>query len=929
MRRRAIILTLLLAAACGGEDSPSSGAHGVGVPGDDAGTGVDTTTPVVPLRVIVTEEAGVDVPWLVPVGPDGAGAPIALGPRRGAGYGGGEGTVSYPQLTPDGSTVVALFTPLEGPGELYALPTDGSGVAAPVAIAQVSALSALDRAYDAGRVAYVDGGDLYVAPLDGGAAPVLVARSGQGAVLEGPRFVPGGERLAFVRTEQPGGARQVRAALLDGTEAEAPPVIGGAAPLERLAGVLASGGVLGYGADDRLYAAPAAGGDAAPLTPEGWLASLVGVSTDGARAVVSLRTTWSDGRELVSVATDGSDAATPVKLTVDLTEDLEAVVSTDGQRAAWAGKGAAGQWAVYEGPVAPVGLDAPRRITAWAAERLHVTDYVATAGALVGANESGAVLRFPLPGGEQTQPVVLHVVADVVNWSNPWPRLSTDGAQVLFDANTATGWKSWVLPLSGGAPVEHPGAWYRDLVTPHGIILDEPVTLGALVAVEPHGPATALTAWHEAPILDAYVSADDAWVVYACEAPVAGWYAARTDTVGPAEPGASPGGAVLLRGADAQDSWWSIRPLYVDGTLLRRAGDVVEAVRLGEEAGVSSPLLTGVTGAPVVHAPTGRVVAPQGGRVVSAPAAGGEPTVVLDAGAPVTGLVVLPTGDRVLAVVQPGGGALLLAAAVDGSEASAPLAVGAELPGWLLSVTPTADGARVLSEHSVEATAIPHPDVLLTSTVGGAAPGTAELTHAPFVRWGGEGDALSTPTEAPPLVITTDGAHVVLQGPDGLYSARTDGSETSPKLLGPATRSVGAGLGPDGRTVLAAGDGTLTAAVAGQVGSQRSLVEMLAQPVAEALFAAGGTVLIRTGDPGGATGALLSVALGGGEAVELLPQGSSGALVSTGPGGEALVATVGEVDRGLFLVPATPGQEVERLTAQDDAGETFVGWTGR
>lgn len=915
LRHLGSALLVALAACSSSEDAarPAGGASQSG--GGDATGGDASMAPAGEPRAVVIVEAGVDVPWLVPVGPEGAGEPVALGPRRGAGYGAGEGQLAYPQLTPDGTTVVAVFQPLEGPDVLVALAADGSGAAAPVAVATAEELSPLERAYGDGLVAYVDR-DLYVAPLDGASPPVLVARAGDGHTIEDPAFVPGG-RVAFVRAKQPSGTGSaVLTASTDGSDADAPPAAGGAAPLERLARVLPDGRLLGYRADGRLYAA-AVGGDVVALTPEGWLVTLVGASADGAHVVAELRTTWSDGRELVSAATDGSDAATPDALTLEPTADLEAVVSRDGARVAWVGKGTGSQWAVYEAPIVPVPGDQPRRVSAWASQRLHVTDYLASFGALVGANDTAA-LRFPLPGDEQTAPVVLHSTT-VVNHSGPWPVVSADGAHVLFDANTPDGWRSWVVPLAGGTPTEHAGAWYRDLVTPFGILSHEYVTLGQGRAVGDDGAVTELTPWHEAPLQGAFVTEDGAWLVYACEAPAPGFYAARADTTAGPEP-AADGAPLLLPPDSATGDWWARRPLYAGGTLAMRWGDVVEGVALdAPEVSASVPLLVGVTGDPLVHPATGLVIAPQGDRVVAVSAKGGPPREVADAGGPVTGVALDSTGDRVLVVAQPGGPAVVLAAAVDGSDA-APLVVGAELPGWLLSLTPLHQ--RVLSEHSVEATAVPHPDLLLASSYDVAAPETVTVAHAPYVRWGGEAGTLGAPGLAAPLLVTADGAHVLLQGPGGLYSARTDGADATPRLLGPAVTQVGAGLGPDGETVLAAGEGTLTAAVAGQDGSQRVLAEVDA-PVVEARFVPTDPILViyRTED-WTAPGTLWSVPLAGGAPAKLAD--GAGAIVAVRDDG-AVLFEVAATDRGVSVVPAAGGEPV-RLTPPDDAGEAFVGW---
>lgn len=914
MKRITSLLLLCLAAGCSGDAAPGAVDAG-SVAGDpDALAAQDAAAP----RLVTALTAGVATPWLVPVGVDGAGEPVRLAPRRGDGYDGAEGTVAYPQMVPDGSAVVVVYQEVSGDTVLFALPTDGSAADGPIAVARVTELSALDRAYGGERVAFVAERSLYSAALDGSdSAPVLLASPEEGGVIERPHWVPGTDLVAYDLADAPyGDWSRAWTARADGSGE--PVSLSGTGPiLERVVATLPGGRVLAGGADDRIYAVPAAGGAAVVLTPPGRLTSYQGAVASGDRIILELRTQGVEGRELVSVATDGSDADAPITLTAEPSPNMDVAVQRDGDRVAWSAKGAGEQWAVYEASAMEKGTT--RQIVGWSSKRLYVTSYAG--GVIAGATEEGKVLRFRLPGGVDTKPLVLHNVGTIVNHSFPWPVVSASAAHVLYQANTPEGWRSWVTPADGGAPTQHEGAWYWDLVTPFGILTQETVTLGA-VAATPQGSAPALlTPWHEGPILAPHIAGP--WVIYGCESPTPGWYAAPIDGSG------GPEAPALTVDGDGQ--WWLDRPFIIAGTLVHVAGSALVGVTL-DAAGHGEPrqLLTGVTGPPLALPEAGILVVPQGTRVVSLPVLGGDPILVMDAGGPVQGVVALPGGERVLALANRTGTAdtLLLAARIDGSEAGAPEAVGEGLAGWLISVTITPDGGHALTELSIEATAVPHPDVLMTSTIGVDPPETAKLTALPLGRWGSNVYDLAVPLSVPPLVVTADGELVILQGPDGLYSARTDGADAEPALLGPHKGFVGVALAQDGRTVITGGDGTLNAAEAGVAGSQRLIATGLEQPLTQAVFAPNGRLVFRAGPKGALQ--VASVTSSVPDVTDLVPSTAQvDSLISLTPDESHALVELGGERHGLALVDLAPLQAPDEPTPYGpphDAAEVFVGW---
>jgi hypothetical protein len=647
----------------------------------------------------------------------------------------------------------------------------------------------------------------------------------------------------------------------------------------------------------------------------------------------------------------------PLTLTPAPLVGLRAVLSRDGRRVAWVGQDDAGRWAAFESALDQARQPDPR-ITAWRDERLHVTDYFASANALVGADPTGNVLRYPLPGGHETAPVTLDTVPAIVNFSGPWPRLSADGRYVLYDANTAAGWLSRVVPLAGGAPVERPGAWYRDLVTSWGLVHHEPVRLSAAFA-RGGGPEAAaprpLTGWHRSEMRGAWLDAGGRWLVYAVDWPAPGWYAVPVDGRREAPPEA-PCLPVETWGAPWPEGPPQPRPAVVGGSLVRQRGDVVEAVRL-DRCGAEAPqaLLEGVRGQALFDESGERVIAVHSGRILAlepARGAAGEPVVVAAAES-VQAMVLHPDGQRLLVLDgEPWAGeARLLLVRLDGSDADAPRVLVDPVVGWALGLAFSPTGEHVLSAHSVEATAVPHPDRLMTTSTGPGAVTSRDLAPRGTFFWGvsewfGFPDGGGLRLDG--LVATADGRHVLLRGFEGLHSAGVDGSDASaPVFLGVAATVVGPPLQPGGGALVLSTTQDhrgVFAAEAGRADSQRSLAALEGELVVQARWSLDGRhVVLRTqrADVFRPEGALYQLSLAsdvaegveGVEGVEALtpddlPVSALLGLVPDGRGALFESAVLG--DRALFWVGVGDARGsgpdgVLLVTPSDDAEERLVG----
>ncbi len=889
--------------------------------------------------LIYTAHRGVSTPWFTPLGPDGPREPIQLAPRSGGGYGLGEGEIAYPELTPDGRYVVVGFYPLNTPSSwitskaiLFALPTEGSGE--PILLARTQELRSSERAYSGGWMAYVDGGDkLFVTQLDGSTAemPLLIAQVDEDRDIEKPKWLPGERRVAFHVRSRVNSATQLFTAAADGSQINAPTQIEG---VRFLAEVLSTGTLVALNQADQLVAIlPGSNGPGVPLTPEGPIGGYVGASVDGSTVVATLRETWREERRLVSVSVDGSLVESP-RLLIEAAH-LNAIISRDGQAVAWTHQGSDQRWAVsvarVEGPGGP-----EARVSEWSRERLHVTAFDQEANALVGSRVDGSVLRFPADtGAEPRTPEVLAQIDELVNHSIPWPTLSLDGQYLLYAAHTPAGFRTWTQPLTGGEPKEMEGPWYMDSLTPYGVIHQEYVSeaAGFVVSLEGDSSPVQLTAWHQSPLINPRLLEDPEgrpMLAYASLLPQPGWYTAQVSLEGqgsehlvmPLEPPA--------------DHWEPEPPLFAAGRFVRLRDRQIESFSLdGSQA--DQPLILGRDASSLIVDPdhARAIFVVEGVGVVSISVEGGERSLLFATSGAVLALFVLPGGDRVVVVVNEEGEQRMYAV----GEERAPQLIASELPGWFLGAAPTATGEYLLALYSIEATAVPHPDLLLLSD---ARPGPDNLSP---------GQPLAPPRYLPlglsawfdlgashhpalgPYPSTPDGRYVLLLGPEGLYRARSDGSEaTQPTWLGPATEVIGEVYSPDETQVLLTFEQKLVIQDLVEPLPMQTLTTPVEGMISDGVWSADGQrILFRVQEPiSQSGGALYIVDI---DAQEVSPKRLSEEtfpvtrLFGLIPGGDrALVESIAGGDHSLYAVESVAEGLPVALTPVDDAAETFVGF---
>jgi len=980
MNRRcaAVAAALLLAFACSDtNESPvvSTATADVGV---DATVGPADSAEVLKKQapqLIYVGRRGVSAPWFTALSGKGVAQSVQLGPRRGAGYGMGEGAVSYPDLTPDGSRVVVAFYPLHTlssssgqAAHMFALAVDGKAAKAPVKLAVAPQLHALERAYTDDRMAYVDGRKLFVARLDGGdvAEPILIARVEPGYELRSPRWLTLRDELTWTVRATAGGSATLFAGLANGKEFAKPRMqMTPKGPADYMALELADGRIIVRGGDDRLYAIRTDGsGKSPPLTPDKYLASTVGASPGGKRLAVTLRQTWNKTRKLVTVATDGSEADNPVVLGTSTTGQLKAIASRDGKALAWMVQAPDKRWAAHTAPFSGAKAGVGTQISTWQTKRTYLTGFHAAGGPLVGGRVDGSALRFHLGQPKPVAPYVVFKVADVVNHSNPWPVLSKDGQRLTWHANTKAGWKTWSVALPGGGkPVELKGPWYADLLTPYGLLHRETVQEEAVYAADLQGNRRRLSAWHDGPLYDPHLVAGGGHAAWHASTPKAGWYAAAVPTTlaGGDIDDKAPAAAVLVAanppagGAKTATA----RPLSTATHLVRVHAGALHAFALdGGNAHQPIVLAEAVTGAPVADPASRRAAfarpADKAAKTTTIAAArvdgsdGKSPPTVMTIPGKVIGLGWLQGKGRVLAATRTGSTSSLYAAAIDGSEAGAPLHLASELPGWFLAALPTVTGAHVLTVLSINATAVPHPDLLLAVPATAAAKEPAKAAYAlsdakqpgtKLTLWGGPTWTGGLGTSGAGVLTDPAGEHVLLRGAKGLYSARVDGSQAAdPPRVGAATERIGPPLSPDGKRLCLRHNGDLVVSTIGKAGSQKTLVAkdgptLKGTPVVSARWAGDSknVVFLAGTDHKQAKNARLYIAAADGSAAPAPLHAAAfaaGELLAVAAGdGAALIRSTDGWDRSIYRVAldgSGAGGKPAAVTPIDDVGERLV-----
>ncbi len=451
MLRHATIAAVLASACLGCSHRSMTLADGG--PGD-ASVGPDG--PAAGSRLVYLATAGVDTPRFIAVSDATAAPAKRIGPARGAGYGEGEGTLSYRAASADGQRVLVELRTQEQKQILYALATDGANADAPVRVATGSELGAVALSPDGSELLFVEQRALYRAGLAGDASlPILIAKPPAGATIANPRWAAGAGRAVFELDREAGNgqtAATIHSARLDGSDASAPLALtSSTSGQDRAQAVLPDGRVIAMLDKGVLHAIPAAGGPAVRLGPAQSYSPLIAVIEGGARLVVTLFQGASWPRRLAVLASDGSLAEAPLLLT-ETVEDLQAIVSADGKTVAYVGR-AQGSWAVFE--VQASGAAPPARVSAWLQARPFLRAFTASGSALVGcSNAERTLLRFDRPGSTSSTPVVL--ATGPTSRSAPMGRGSSSRGTTARAAGPRSSCRSEAAPRSSSSPAASP-----------------------------------------------------------------------------------------------------------------------------------------------------------------------------------------------------------------------------------------------------------------------------------------------------------------------------------------------------------------------------------------------------------------------------------------------------------------------------------------
>lgn len=619
MARAAAVLLLAFSSAC--SDAPEPEPVPVPPPIVDLPCGGLDPCPLYG-RAMYLATAGVERPRFLSIDASGVHDPIAIGPSRGAGYGLGEGSLRMLFTTPDRAHVLVQFESLDRSVSIFRLALDGSHAAQPALVARLAAPYAnpvrATLSADGQHLAWQDSGDVYVGPVNGSRAPVLVAERPDDTTLESLALgtdAAGGHHVVYT----PDNIR-VYAARSDGSEAQAPRLLA-ETPQNQLpiAGVVSGGRAL-IRDGDLLFAYPLADATGrVRLTPLDRRAGSV-VGAVGEQLVLTFISPLGGStfqHQLGMVALDGSNADNPVYLSAPEFDVRSSML--DGTRVLFSAERSDSMWAVFDLSAENPAGDG--RASEWVSERVTVGGVGLSGSVIAVCDHQGGVARVPR---YQPQPAPLVELARFPRNSICGLRATTETHAVVYDTSAG---HSWAVPLAGGAPEPLPPGLLE--IVPDGVAsLEVGYRSAAVFDTTDTGTPRRLTVWHDAAIDQARVfatggSAGDHLVVYHTADPDARWYAApqawqASESAQPISPEGAYGTLVglLERSAIVRES---------DGSWRER----VVAYPLDSAEPAARLLLDSVYGEIVLHEQSGVVAARSGDSLVAAPIAGGEPSVLV------------------------------------------------------------------------------------------------------------------------------------------------------------------------------------------------------------------------------------------------------------------------------------------------------------
>ncbi|MCC7382167.1 MAG: hypothetical protein IT384_10070 [Deltaproteobacteria bacterium] len=672
--RPALLLTF--AACSAGTDSfGPAGGHPPGAPRPSASAN----------GWVYVATTGINRPGFVPVGAGGPAERRTLGPSRGAGYGMGEGSLGLIGFASAGAAAIVSFGALDHRGAIFRLELDGSRAGAPLKLADLTRPDRSPTPYaaisaDARRLAFLDDGALYTVAVDGSSAPVR-ATSG----IPAPRsmmFSLEGDRLV-VQTEDD------RVLATELSEGSAPMTL--ASGDVYLAGVLPGGRALIRHGHVFYAHSLAGGGPAVRLTPEGGDAGrLVGVL--GGDAIATDRATpfAGDPERLVMFDLDGRSKDAPTVLSPSGATVRDPVLIGDRVLFVASEAGTSGLYevAVARGAVPrPLGPRHPGQLYL-----LHVTD-----SALVLCDDGGRPLAI-----DRATPGTLRELPSPSPGQCPVAGVTGAGRFAVLGTPSTT----YVLqPIDGAAAIPLPTT--PTAVLDEGIFcFDYAYQSSAVFRVGAAGPEP-LTPWLERSISEAVMSHDDT-VIYRTAEPDPRWHVARIDGGDreQARPIAPPGVGDRLIG--------TLQGRAVLSGTTPIGSELFAPLLDGSEARDLAPLLDGQwVGGVELHAPSGRVIAQLGERVVSVRIDGQN---AISAPVLFEGWTEALLADAEGSAVYASDAGGVSRAVVDGS--SAPTRIAEAAGATELRFAPSRD--RLVMVLSTLDTAVPHPYQLMVARVDGS-----------------------------------------------------------------------------------------------------------------------------------------------------------------------------------------------------------------
>ncbi len=733
--------------------------------------------------------------------------------------------------------------------------------------------------------------------------------------------IPGTDNQRFVYT-----------ARLDGSDAATPRQLrANAAAVTWFLDILSDGRVIAA-LDSMLWAIDLNSNTATRLIPTGQSASVEAILDNGSTLAVELYLSPAMPRTLALVSTDGAHADAPIVITEGLEQVRAAVALRDGIGLVFLAREVGGAWTLGS---ARLISDSIQRQSLPLTEGGYLAALAPDNTWVLGCDDTGRVLRFPIPGDNQS----VRVIATPPLYQPGCPpnlSLNTDGTLALFAAHANNSWQLWSAPSNGSAPPTPIATEYSHKAIVGGVVAlahPEQIAASAVYRMDERDTAQRLSVEHTLSIESARMCGRGK---QACYQVGGGWFAASSAGADAQQARAlSPENAAWawLGEEDGHALFWAA----TETDPWQLAGGKLWSVSLDTPEPNAMLLVSTDTGGtpPLLPVGDGRVLVGLADGLVAYPVDGGASTTLIANGGgdsrSIPMLIDVPR-QRIVALRYMVG-QQLVAARLDGSEANSALVLLSSPSDIIASVFPSSRPQDLLITLATSDTAVPHPyRSIVVAADGSEADAPRSLATGSYLLRGEkppESVWESVPSDAP--IFSSDGSMVLASGPEGLSLVLVEGGG-EPTMLSPRVNNWQTFKVASDRKTLAAvqDDQTLVAIPLERGGQPRALTPALPSTILDMFWSSDNQWVFFTlgGQAAGEGNTLYVASADGADAGALRRLGASmhsieQLIMPIGPE-RVLVRARNGGDRSLYVV--APDDTWNTLTPLDDAAESWLGF---